>query len=189
MKDTKEQNKNFRERIKSTDSSADPQSVSSLIGQGIYQKALIVFLCVFIATFQAFNNLPQYLILLEPEFSCAPPNIFSLGDGSLSYNISVLKRDYPDYDIVNGKLTYVRRDSEINPFSLFLELRRECYLRNQPTVPCPNGYKYKTDFIYDTIVSKYDWVCDNASPKFLAHSLYWAGSIIGVLVIGQVSDK
>ena len=172
----------MRDRSKSTDSSADQLSVSSLIGQGMYQKLLIIFLCVFIAPFMAFNNIPQYLILLEPEFECeeAPKisrenihisNLFSTADSQDNYS------------------DYSKNEAPINPASLFVQLKRECYEPNTSSDPCRYGYKYKTDFIYPTIVSENDWICDNANYQFLAYSLYWLGSPFGVLIIGQISDK
>ena len=195
----------MRDRSKSTDSSADPLSVSSLIGQGIYQKLLIVFLCVFISPFMAFNNIPQYLILLEPEFECNPSpyigghlpsaNISGGRIPSENYSIYNLQTEYPDYslgaisNLSVGTPISLSVETPINPASLFLELKRQCYMNDRSGVPCQYGYKYKTDFIYPTIISLNDWVCEDSAPKFIAHSLYWLGSIFGVLIIGQVSDK
>lgn len=179
-------------RSASTDSTADPFSVTSLIGQGRYQKALIILLCVFISPFMAFNNIAQYMILLEPEFECARNNLppmETLRDRQVIYTVKNLTHDFPEYDGYFNQVNFARKDKALNAASLFLELKRECYIQNDSMVPCPYGYKYKTDFIYDTIVSDYDWVCENASPKFLALSLYWLGSIFGVLVVGQLSDK
>lgn len=177
----------MRDRSKSTDSSTDPLSVSSLIGQGIYQKLLIGFLCLFISPFMAFNNIPQYLILLEPEFECKPPPYVKSHIPSENYSIYNLQTEYPDYSI--RAISNHSVETPINPVSLFLELKRQCYMTDRPGVPCQYGYKYKTDFIYSTIISLNDWVCENSTPKFTAHSLYWLGSIFGVLIIGQVSDK
>lgn len=154
---------NVKNRSPSIDSSIDPFSVSNLIGQGRYQKYLIIFLCCFVSPFMACNNIPQYLILLEPEYECRVNNI------SIYDDIPVPQRAHI-------------------PTSLFLRLKRDCYLPNT-TEPCPYGYNYKYDFIYPTIVSMNDWICDNSHPKFDAHSLYWFGSFFGVLVIGHISDK
>ena len=190
MKETK-----MRDRSKSTDSSSDPLSVSSLIGQGIYQKLLIAFLCLLIAPFIAFNNIPQYLILLEPEFECNPSPYMGDRTPSENYSIYNLQTEYPDYSLRPISNRSVETpislsvETPINPASLFLELKRQCYMNDRPGVPCQYGYKYKTDFIYPTIISLNDWVCERSVPKFTAHSLYWLGSIFGVLIIGQVSDK
>lgn len=122
----------------------------------------------------AFNNVPQYLILLEPEYECVVPDM----NETLTIGQTLILNQ------TNSSL-----ENDFNPLSLFVELKRQCHISNDTTVPCRNGYKYKTDFIYPTIISRYNWVCDDASPKFLAHSLYWVGSILGVLIIGQVSDE
>lgn len=159
---------NKKNRSPSIDSTIDPFSVSNLIGQGRYQKYLIIFLCFFISPFMACNNIPQYLILLEPEYECKVP--------STNINVSIMYQED----------TFPLRAHP--PTSLFLNLQRDCYLPNT-TIPCPNGYNYKYDFIYPTIVSMNDWICDDSHPKYDAHSLYWLGSFFGVLVIGHISDR
>ena len=69
--------------------------------------------------------------------------------------------------------------------------RTENFMSTKLDIPCPSGHriKYKFDFIYPTIVSFNDWICHNSGPKFMAHSVYWFGSIFGVLIIGFISDK
>lgn len=165
-----------KDRSLSVDSSLDPFGISNLIGQGRYQTLLIIFLCVFISPFMACNNVPQYLILLEPEHECNMQFV------NTSYNNDI-NRNIPR---VNAQANY--EDIAHNPTSLLLRLKRECHIPNT-NVSCPNGYKYKYDFIYPTIVSMNDWICDNDHLKYDAHSLYWLGSFCGVLVIGYISDK
>lgn len=146
----------------STDNAND--DLLSMIGNGRYQICLILFLCCFISPFMASNNIPQYLILLEPEYECK--------------NVS-----YVNISTARGPLHH-----DIS--SLSLKLKRQCYQDqdNNVSVPCKYGYEYKYDFIYPTIVSINDWICDNDSYKFSAHSIYWLGSFFGVLFIGYISD-
>lgn len=115
--------KKLIERRKSIDSCADPSSVSSLIGSGWFQYMLIGFISLLISPYQAFNHATQFLILLEPEYTCAHEESYS------------------------GVLT-----PDQNPLNLFIKIGRVCTFSNG-TSCYDRGFKYEYDFIYPTIVS------------------------------------
>ena len=100
-------------RKERSDSSADLHSISFLIGQGIFQIYLIIFLCIFIAPFFAFNNITQFLILFEPEYECNP-----IENSNLIQNF----RNFENY--VRRKNNVIK---SINPTSLFIHSKRDCF--------------------------------------------------------------
>ena len=187
---------------------------------GKYQKMLIIFLCALIAPFMAFNNITQYLILLEPEYVCNPSNVST---PAVSWKSG---QEWSGQSRLNHSQV---AETLYSASSLFLELERSCYVvtnqtrrphhfsnsnRNQSKehpqknmklfsnkieydaklseskkISCPNGYKYKYDFIYPTVVSLKNWICEDSGSKYFAHSIYWFGSIIGSVFFGQISDR
>lgn len=160
---------------KTIDSSSDPISVASLLGFGTYQKWLTAFFIFLVGPFTAFNNTAQFLILLEPEFTCYDPL------ESFEPQPQIDDPHHPAHFYLDELRT------KPNPLNLFIKINRTCTFDNGTS--CGHlGFKYEYDFIYPTIVSQNDWVCDNDMPKYYAHSIYWSGAVIGVLALGHVSD-
>ncbi|KAI1278380.1 Solute carrier family 22 member 5 [Halotydeus destructor] len=149
-------------------------AVSELIGKGPFQNYVAIFLCAFVAPLFACNDITQFLILLEPEYKCANFSNYSVSNHG---NRSVSSSFYS-----SSSSSSARSALDFN-----IQVDRQCSVENYTS--CPSGYHYNYEFIGNSIVSENDWVCDRDAKKYWAHSFYWVGSLLGVVVIGTLSDR
>merc|ERR1719383_120098 len=61
--------------------------------------------------------------------------------------------------------------------------------RSWPVVPCNSGWEYDIENYHSTVVSDFDWVCDQSWVPSLSQAIFFMGAIPGTLGFGYISDN
>ncbi|UYV66229.1 hypothetical protein LAZ67_4000912 [Cordylochernes scorpioides] len=69
----------------------------------------------------------------------------------------------------------------------------QCHLVNlndsSDPIPCPAGWHYDFQELYPTITTDLNWVCENNQLPYIAQTVFYVGTSIGVLVFGYIADR
>lgn len=151
---------------------------------GRYQTFLSFLLCFPFCFYLAFVVFGQVFLSLEPDHWCRVPELA---------NLSVADRKTlaipPETE--DGRERFSRcRQYDVNWTEVLREDNRTLPPDDRrPTLPCVRGWEYDLDEMYDTPVSRWNWVCEDAWKPYLVQSLFFVGCALGCLVFGHVSDR
>lgn len=59
----------------------------------------------------------------------------------------------------------------------------------RPIESCRHGWEFSSEIPYPTISSELGWVCDKSKYQSTAQSVFFAGSVCGLLAIGLLADR
>jgi len=150
---------------------------SKLIGKA---QLVIIFMLSYAMIFQGFQTFIPVFISYSPSYRC---NVAPLSDYIknetilLNYTTPLVNGEY------DGCKRYNYNISECNTTSL------SCVDKTAPTIKCDQGYVYDDSIFTETIVTKFDLVCDRSNLKSFSTSAYELGSLIGSTVFGNLADK
>ncbi|XP_076366880.1 organic cation/carnitine transporter 2-like isoform X2 [Tachypleus tridentatus] len=163
----------------------DLETVIQHVGSfGKYQKLLAALLWGLISPFLGFVIYGNMLLLLTPDHWC---NIPELG------NLTSAERRRLAVPLENnmGKVIYSRCFKyDVNFTQILVESGSTLPSPNEdwPIVPCSEGWEYDYSLIYPTIVSQWNWVCEDAWKTYFSYTMFWAGASVGVVILGFVAD-
>lgn len=62
--------------------------------------------------------------------------------------------------------------------------------KNWPKQACTNGWDYdRSEIPYETVATKFNWVCEQSALPTLAQSIFFVGAIVGGLLFGWIADR
>ncbi|XP_023211273.1 organic cation transporter protein-like [Centruroides sculpturatus] len=61
--------------------------------------------------------------------------------------------------------------------------------KSWPVTDCKFGWNYDRSLYYNTLITKWDLVCDESWKSSLANSMFYVGGVVSQLLFGYVSDK
>ncbi|GBN64703.1 Carcinine transporter [Araneus ventricosus] len=169
------------------------ESILKEVGEfGKYQKSLLLKFIVPTTFASAFYVLNVIFMVATPDHWCYVPEFASLNlseaeikriaiprlnDGSFAkcsmyaQNYAALFSEYKS----TGKFPDVKINGKIIP--------------KRPEMKCIHGWVYQKDWYEETIVSKWDLVCDRNYLPSLVLTLANAGSVIGTFCFSTMADK
>ncbi|XP_013193570.2 organic cation transporter protein [Amyelois transitella] len=146
---------------------------------GTYQRWLVVLMLPFGAA-MSFNYCIQIFIAATPqEYWCKVPELQAL-DVELRRNLSIpFTDDPPGWDRCQ---MFAANYTEV-----LATLTRPA--NDTPLIPCRHGWEFLfNDIPYSTIINEREWVCDRAAYAPFAQSVYFMGSLVGVVIFGFLGD-
>ncbi|KAL8570515.1 hypothetical protein ACOMHN_008872 [Nucella lapillus] len=149
-----------------------------IIGEfGWYQKTRLLLLCTF-AIVSAWHALNMVFVGAEPRFECSTSDV-----NATLYNLSqsdLRKRLIPKgascYRYVPTPQLLMSSEDEVNVTGLDQE-------------ECPAGYVFSREQYESTIISEFELVCSQKHWRSTSKSIFFAGRLVGGMVIGQLSDR
>lgn len=154
---------------------------------GRYQLILATLLtipAVFPSAFIAFSHV---FVSAMPEHWCAVPELIEMGVPlHVRKNVSLPKI------VRDGISRYSHCEMyNVNYSQLFAETTDGWPVSDPswPQQPCQYGWEYDRTYYEETLVTKFDLVCDNDWQPSAAVSLFYAGSLIGTILFGWITDK
>ncbi|XP_054426621.1 organic anion transporter 3 [Pteronotus mesoamericanus] len=141
--------------------------VDSVNSQGPFQCIILVLLGLPILG-MANHNLLQIFTAITPAHHCRPPRNASAGSWVLPMGL-------------NGKPEQCLRFVYLPNASLPNETQGA-------TEPCLDGWAYNIS-AGDSIVTEWDLVCGSHKLKEMAQSMFMAGTLIGGILLGSLSDR
>ncbi|XP_077525312.1 organic cation/carnitine transporter 2-like [Amblyomma americanum] len=164
---------------------------------GPFQYLLVIYLCVLVAPVRVMPLFAHMFSMLVPPHRCRlGEHFYSSLPGNASYDRELLLqaaipresdgsfsqcRMYRPNDTVARLLRQAVNYSGDAPAP-----EDEAYLR---TTSCLYGWEYDNSFIYPTVVSESDWVCENRWKAYVADTTFWVCTAVGVLICGYLTDK
>nr|XP_054926525.1 organic cation/carnitine transporter 2-like [Dermacentor andersoni] len=168
---------------------------------GPFQYLLIIYLCVLVAPVRVMPLFAHVFSLLVPPHHCRlPQQLYGqlLGNASYARDL-ILQAALPRED--DGSFSRCRM---YHPNDTIARYEKSALLRrsennywngttggdaDSQTMNCIYGWEYDYSLIYPTVVSEYDWVCENHWKAYVADTTFWMCSIVGVLICGYLTDK
>lgn len=139
-------------------------------GRGRYQLLLIA-LYAFVNVLCAFHYFGQTFITLVPPHKCVIKEISS--------NRQSL------YDLDGDASSCQRYDVNLSG----LMPPNATQKREWPRRQCDAGWRYTLPGDFQSIVSELDWVCGDEWRLAAGQSLFFAGSVVGTMALGVLSDS
>ncbi|XP_013787443.1 solute carrier family 22 member 1-like [Limulus polyphemus] len=163
----------------------DLETVIQHVGSfGKYQKQLAALLWGLVSPFLGFVIYGNMLLLLTPDHWCNIPEL-----GNLT---SVERRRLAvPMESNKGKIRYSQcYKYDVNFTQVLVESGSTFPNPDEdwPIVPCSEGWEYDYSLIYPTIVSQWNWVCDDAWKTYFSYTVFWAGTSVGVIILGFMAD-
>jgi len=144
---------------------------------GRFQIALTCF-------FFPFNLFLGYVYLSPILINFTPPHWCKIGRLG---NLSLAARKHltlPLEDNVQSQCYMYDTD-----WSEVLSSGREDPDPDWPKVPCTNGWEYDIENFHSTVVTDFDWVCQDAWIPAMSQGIFFLGAIPGTIGFGYFSDN
>ncbi|KAI1297712.1 Solute carrier family 22 member 21 [Halotydeus destructor] len=145
---------------------------------GKFQYLLIGYITFLIGPMVGFNLTNQLLILLIPPHQCSDV-IFQLPLTAMS-NATAMNIELNG---LNHNSTFDHCDKQ-----LVVHLD-EVTFDTKYSFRCHSKREFDHSIIYPTLVSENEWVCEDKHKALMPHVVFRAGSVLGMLVIGVLSDR
>ncbi|XP_041356318.1 organic cation transporter protein-like [Gigantopelta aegis] len=154
---------------------------------GTYQKRLCTLLWLPGIT-TGMRMVVSAFIQFIPEHRCVIPGLNSDTYAIQSHDHARLINESIPFKIVGGRIEY-------DPCRVYIRdpgsKNNDTWNINHTTLATEacNKWVYDSSVFVSTAVSQYDMVCDNTLDRTNAQSLFMAGFLVGVFVIGAFSDR
>ncbi|GAB6029801.1 hypothetical protein CHUAL_005514 [Chamberlinius hualienensis] len=155
---------------------------------GRYQIFLLALFCCPVCIFISYVIFGQMFISLEPEHWCRVPQ---LEDPSLNLTeigrklISIPQLEESSTLSFDSCRMYDLNYSELVATGDYLNAKPNT---NWSITKCKYGWSYNFTEIYPTVVSEWDWVCDDNWKPYMAQSIFFIGCSVGCLLFGIIAD-
>ncbi|KAI1297694.1 Solute carrier family 22 member 5 [Halotydeus destructor] len=159
-------------------SSVDAIFANHIGNGGKFQYLLIGYITLLIGPMIGFNLTNQLLILLIPPHECSDA-VFQLplttvgNSTALTLELNSLSEN-SSFDSCDKQL--VVHVAEVT-FDTKYSFR--CYSKKE----------FDHSIVYPTLVSENEWVCQDRHKALMPHVVFRGGSVLGVLLIGVMSDR
>ncbi|XP_042903942.1 carcinine transporter [Parasteatoda tepidariorum] len=159
---------------------------------GKYQKSLLINFMIPTTFASAFYVLNVIFMVATPDHWCLVPELQSLNISELDikrisipmqpggtfskctrydYNFTAFALEY----MTTGKLPEIKNEGK--------------FITRRPVKKCDNGWMYQKDWYEETIVSKWNLVCEDNYLPSLVLTLANAGSVFGTFIFSALADR
>ncbi|CAN7942191.1 unnamed protein product [Ixodes hexagonus] len=160
---------------------------------GLFQYLLITYLCVLVAPVRVMPLFAHIFSFLVPPHHCKiPPHLYGTLNVSREALLDMVLPREPD-----GSLSQCRMYDVNATLSRRLQDGAGVSVNRSATVPlvglettsCQFGWEYNFSLIYPSVVSEMNWVCENSWKAYVANTVFWVSTAVGVLICGNLSDR
>ncbi|GIY20998.1 organic cation transporter 1 [Caerostris darwini] len=159
---------------------------------GKYQKSLLIKFMAPTTFASAFYVLNVIFMVATPDHRCYVPELASLNlSESEIRNIAIPKLNDGSFSkCTMYSQNYSALVSEFKSSGKFPEIKTiGKIISKRPENKCNHGWVYQKEWYEETIVSKWDLVCDNNYLPSLVLTLANAGSVFGTFCFSIIADK
>lgn len=171
-----------------------PEEASRQAGDfGLFQYLLITYLSVLVAPVRVMPLFAHIFSFLVPPHRCKVP--LHLYEGLNVSGEAILGVALPRES--DGSLSQCRMYDVNATLLRWLQAGTGASVNFSTTAPsvdlettsCQFGWEYDFSLIYPSVVSEMDWVCENSWKAYVANTVFWVSTAVGVLICGNLSDR
>ncbi|KAG0443946.1 hypothetical protein HPB47_014356 [Ixodes persulcatus] len=160
---------------------------------GLFQYLLITYLCVLVAPVRVMPLFAHIFSFLVPPHRCKVP--LHLYEGLNVSGEALLGVALPRE--TDGSLSQCRMYDVNATLLRWLQAGTGAWVNFSKTTPsvdlettsCQFGWEYDFSLIYPSVVSEMDWVCESSWKAYVANTVFWVSTAVGVLICGNLSDR
>ncbi|XP_063704985.1 carcinine transporter-like [Culicoides brevitarsis] len=161
--------------------------IMELVGNdGKFQNRFNFLFNFFVCLFVSMSYMNIVMVLNEPDHWCHVP-----GRELTNYSIEEWRERVLPTELDNKKKMSFSRCKMYNLTTteiLELDTHERLNISDEHHISCTNGFDYNKTWYEETVVSKEDWVCDDALYVTNTFSFNRLGEVVGTLIFGQLGD-